>query len=306
MGPGASHSRHDDLTALAGLAEQDLPVRALYVVALPIGNAADITLRALWILARVDAIAAEDTRVTGPLLARFGIATPVLAAHQHNERTVAAAIVERLQKGQRVALVSDAGTPGVSDPGAVIVRTVLEADLRVIPIPGASSALAAVSAAGLRAGGFHFIGFLPAGARERERVLRTIASSDEAAVLFEAPHRIHALQGELSHILPPDRRVVIARELTKKFETIRVHPASALADLEPEERGEYVIVIDTAEHADHVDHAALDPQGQRWLDALLEELTPARAAAIVSRMTGVPRSVVYDEAIRRRRAPTQD
>jgi 16S rRNA (cytidine1402-2'-O)-methyltransferase len=185
----------------------------------------------------------------------------------------------------------------------VIVRTVLEADFRVIPIPGASSALAAVSAAGLRAGGFRFIGFLPAGARERERVLRNIASSDEAAVLFEAPHRIHALQGELSHILPPDRRVVIARELTKKFETIRVHTASALADLEPEERGEYVIVIDAAEHADR---AALDPQGQRWLDALLDEMTPARAAAIVSRMTGVPRSVVYDEAIGRRRKPLKD
>ncbi|HSQ09472.1 MAG TPA: 16S rRNA (cytidine(1402)-2'-O)-methyltransferase [Burkholderiaceae bacterium] len=303
MGPGASHPRHDDLTALAGLAEQDLPVRALYVVALPIGNAADITLRALWTLARVDAIAAEDTRVTGPLLARFGIATPLLAAHQHNERAVAAAIVDRLQQGQRVALVSDAGTPGVSDPGAVIVRAVLEADLRVIPIPGASSALAAVSAVGLRVTAFRFIGFLPAGARERERLLRDIALSDGAAVLFEAPHRIRALQGDLSHILTPDRRVVIARELTKKFETIRVHTASALADLEPEERGEYVIVIDAAEQEAR---PALDPQGQRWLDALLEEMTPARAAAVVSRMTGVPRSTVYDEAIgRRRKAPPE-
>jgi 16S rRNA (cytidine1402-2'-O)-methyltransferase len=303
MGPGASHSRHDDLTALAGLAEQDLPVRALYVVALPIGNAADITLRALWTLARVDAIAAEDTRVTGPLLSRFGIDTPLLAAHQHNERAVAAAIVTRLQQGQRVALVSDAGTPGISDPGAVIVRAVLGADLRVIPIPGASSALAAVSAAGLRAGGFRFIGFLPTGAREREQLLREIASSDEPVVLFEAPHRIRALQGELSHLLPTDRRVVVARELTKKFETLRVHTASELAGLEPEERGEYVIVIDAAEHEDR---PALDPQGQRWLDALLDEMTPARAAAVVSRMTGVPRSAVYDEAIGRRRKSPPD
>jgi 16S rRNA (cytidine1402-2'-O)-methyltransferase len=303
MGPGASHPRHDDLTALAGLAEQDFPVRALYVVALPIGNAADITLRALWTLARVDAIAAEDTRVTGPLLARFGIATPVLAAHRHNERTVAATIVERLQQGQRLALVSDAGTPGISDPGAVIVRSVLEADLRVIPIPGASSSLAAVSAAGLQATGFHFIGFLPAGTRERERLLRDIASSDEAAVLFEAPHRIRALKGELSHILGPDRRVVLARELTKKFETISAYTAAALADLDPEERGEYVIVIDAAKHEDR---PGLDPQGQRWLDALLDEMTPARAAAIVSRMTGVPRAAVYGEAIGRRRKPPPD
>lgn len=303
MGPGASHPRHDDLTALAGLAEQDLPVRALYVVALPIGNAADITLRALWVLTRVDAIAAEDTRVTGPLLARFGIGTPVLAAHQHNERSVAAAIVDRLQQGQRVALVSDAGTPGISDPGALIVRSVLEAGLRVIPIPGASSVLAAVSAAGSRATGFRFIGFLPTGTRERERLLRDIAASDEATVLFEAPHRIRALQGELTRALAPDRRVVIARELTKKFETISAHTAAALADLDPEERGEYVIVIDAAEHEDH---PTLDPQGQRWLDALLDEMTPARAAAIVSRMTGVPRSAVYDEAIGRRRKPPPD
>lgn len=303
MGPGAGHPRHDDLTALAGLAEQDLPVGALYVVALPIGNAADITLRALWILARVDAIAAEDTRVTGPLLARYGIATPVLAAHQHNERSVADALVERLQQGQRVALVSDAGTPGVSDPGALIVRTVREAGLRVLPIPGASSALAAVSTAGLRTAGFRFIGFLPTGARERERLLRDVASGDEAAVLFEAPHRIRALQGELSRTLAPDRRVVIARELTKKFETISVHTAATLAVLEPEERGEYVIVIDAAEHADR---PALDPQGLRWLDALLDEMTPARAAAVVSRMTGVPRSAVYDAAIGRRRKPVPD
>jgi 16S rRNA (cytidine1402-2'-O)-methyltransferase len=151
--------------------------------------------------------------------------------------------------------------------------------------------------------GFRFIGFLPSGARERERLLRDIASSDEATVLFEAPHRIRALQGELSHVLPPDRRVVVARELTKKFETISVYTAAALADLDPEERGEYVIVIDAAEHEDR---AALDLQGQRWLDALLDEMTPARAAAVVSRMTGVPRSAVYEEAIGRRRKPSPE
>jgi 16S rRNA (cytidine1402-2'-O)-methyltransferase len=298
MGPGANDSRHDDLTARAGLAEQELPVGALYVVALPIGNAADITLRALWVLARVDAIAAEDKRLTGPLLARFGIETPLLAAHEHNERAAAAAILERLALGQRVALVTDAGTPAVSDPGARIVRAALEAGRRVVPVPGASSAVAAVSAGGLTSHGFRFAGFLPAAARERERHLREIASDSDATVLFEAPHRIHALLAGLARLLAPDRRVVLARELTKRFETIIALPAKELAHFVPEERGEYVVIVDADESRVP---AALDQDGERWLEALLEELPPARAAAIVSRMTGVPREQVYGIALERRR-----
>jgi 16S rRNA (cytidine1402-2'-O)-methyltransferase len=294
MGPRASRSREDDLTALAGLADQDLPERALYVVALPIGNAADITLRALWVLARVDAIAAEDTRVTGPLLARFGISTPLLAAHRHNERAMAAAIVERIGRGERIALVSDAGTPGVSDPGALVVRAALEHGQRVVPVPGASSALAALSAAGVTGSAFRFAGFAPAGARERAEWLRDIAAGADAAVLFEAPHRIRALARELAAALAPQRRIVLARELTKKFETIQVHTAASLATAELEERGEYVLVVDALVPEAG---AALDTGGERWLAALIEELPPARAAALVSRMTGVPRAVVYERAL---------
>jgi 16S rRNA (cytidine1402-2'-O)-methyltransferase len=297
MAPGAETALHDDLMALAGMAEQDLPAGALYVVALPIGNAADITLRALWVLGRVDAIAAEDTRVTGPLLARFGIGTPRIAAHRHNERSAAAAIVARLARGERVALVSDAGTPGVSDPGAAVVRAALDAGHRVLPVPGASSLLAAVSAAGLAAGRFHFVGFLPTAARERAALLATVAAQAEPAVLFEAPHRIRELAQALAQCLPGERRVVLARELTKRFETIAVLPAAQLAAAVLDERGEYVVLVDALEAARS---NALDAAGERWLAALLDELPPARAAAVVSKVTGVPRETIYQAALARR------
>jgi 16S rRNA (cytidine1402-2'-O)-methyltransferase len=293
----------DGLTVMAGLAEQELPAGALYVVGLPIGNAADITLRALWVLARVDAVAAEDTRVTAPLLARYGITTPRVAAHQHNERRAAAALLERLQAGQRIALVTDAGTPGVSDPGALIVRAVLDAGLRVIPVPGPSSTVAAISAAGLAAGPFRQFGFLSTAARERERQLRSIAAEGAACVLFEAPHRIRALLAALSAQLAPERRVVIARELTKKFESISAHRAAELAGLAVEERGEFVVIVDAAD-APRPDE--LDASARRWLDALLGELPPARAAAIVSQVTGVPRETVYQAALEARGAPGRD
>ncbi|HJW53150.1 MAG TPA: 16S rRNA (cytidine(1402)-2'-O)-methyltransferase [Burkholderiaceae bacterium] len=294
MGSGAVPNEQHDLIRLAGLAEQDLPAGALYVVALPIGNAGDVTLRAWWVLGHVDAIAAEDTRVTGPLLARFGIATPMIAAHQHNERAAAVDIIERLASGRRVALVTDAGTPGVSDPGALIVRAALEAGHRVIPVPGPSSALAAVSAGGLGVSTFRFVGFLPAAARERARALQSIAADSEPAVLFEAPHRIAALLKDLASSLAPDRRVVVARELTKKFESIRTLRAAELAQTDIDERGEYAVIIDAAASQPV---GALDDSGLRWLDALLGDLTPARAAAIVSRVTGVPRAAVYEVAV---------
>ena len=293
--------RLDGLTVMAGLAEQEMPAGALYVVGLPIGNAADITLRAMWVLARVDAVAAEDTRVTAPLLARYRIDTPLVAAHQHNERKIAATIVERLQAGQRIALVTDAGTPGISDPGALIVRAALDAGRRVIPIPGATSAAAAISAAGLREGRFRHIGFLPTVARERERQLRQLAAEPDASVLFEAPHRIRALLASLAGLLAADRRVVVARELTKKFESIAAYPAAALAALAAEERGEYVVIIDAATEATA---SALDDAARGWLEALLKELPPARAAAVVSQMTGVARAAVYDAALEMQRGVT--
>ncbi len=281
-----------DLLERAGLAGQDLPAGSLYVVGMPIGNAADITLRALWVLARVDAIAAEDTRVTGPLLRRFGIETRLIPAHQHNERKVATEILARLASGERVALVTDAGTPGVSDPGALIVRSVLDAGRRVIPVPGASSAVAALSAAGLEPGPFQFIGFLPTGARDRERALRTAAATGMPFVVFEAPHRIGELAALLASTLQPERRVVLARELSKKFETISTHTAEELSSLALEERGEYVVLVDASGPGAVIDATAL-----RWLQALLEELPPARAAALAARVTGMPKDSLYALAL---------
>lgn len=269
--------------------EQELPARALYVVALPIGNAADVTLRALWLLSRVEVIAAEDTRVTRPLLARFGIDTPLMSAHQHNEREAAHQLVARLARGERVALVSDAGTPGISDPGARVVRAVLDAGFRVVPVPGASSAVAAVSAGGLAPGPFRFVGFLPNGANERERLLRTLAADGAPFVLFEAPHRVRELLALMTDVLEPERRVVLARELTKKFETIAAHRACDLATLVADERGEYVILVDAGAAPD----TEVDAVTRRWVAELVQELPPARAAAVAARASGCPRDALY-------------
>jgi 16S rRNA (cytidine1402-2'-O)-methyltransferase len=308
----------DPLFDRAGVSSQDLPPGALYVVATPIGNVADISLRALWVLQHCDAIFAEDTRTTRVLLARFRIEQPLFSAHEHNEAGVAAAIVARLQAGARIALVTDAGTPAISDPGARIVRAALDLQLRVVPVPGASSLTAAASVAGLQAAALRFIGFLPTHARSRARLLRALADSADACVLFEAPHRLADTARELAATFAPDRRVVIARELTKKFETVSVsrvadlpaHVASAGA------RGEYVLLIDApprapgaaqgpgvaapgtpaAHEPDLADAAAADPledTTRAWLDALAGALPPSRAAAVAARATGLPRARLY-------------
>ena len=282
------------MIALSEVAAQDLPAGSLYVVGLPIGNAADITLRALWVLSHVEAIAAEDTRVTRPFLARYGIGTPLIAAHQHNERDIAPQIVERLVRGDRIALVTDAGTPGISDPGELIVRAALDAGRRVIPIPGPSSATAALSVAGLGGGPFVFAGFLTTGAQQRERSLRALAADKKAFMLFEAPHRIADLIGLLSAVLAPERRVVLTRELSKKFETVSVHKASELAELRLEERGEYVVLVDVATASGSEE---IDPSVVHWLTVLLEEMPPSRAAAIAAKASGQSKSALYALAL---------
>lgn len=285
----------DRLIGLAGIAGQTLPTGALYVVATPIGNVADITLRALWILAHADAIAAEDTRVTRSLLARYEIAAPkhgVFAAHAHNERSAGQRIVDHLAGGARIALVTDAGTPAVSDPGARIVSTVRDAGFRVVPIPGPSSALAALSAAGFAEGSFRFIGFLPTRAKQRARMLSGAAARGESFVLFEAPHRVAATLRKLTAMLAPSRRVLIARELTKLHETMTSVAAEELgAWIEQHEpRGEYVIAVDAASDSAP---AEIDAITQRWLDALAEELPASRAAAVAVKATGLGRDLVY-------------
>ncbi|MGZ8253635.1 MAG: 16S rRNA (cytidine(1402)-2'-O)-methyltransferase [Burkholderiaceae bacterium] len=292
MGERAGNGQ-ERLFEASGVTEQETPAGSLYVVALPIGNAADITVRALWLLSRMDVIAAEDTRVTRPLLARFGIATPLVSAHQHNEREAAQALIERLARGERVALVTDAGTPGVSDPGARVVRAVLDAGHRVIAVPGASSAIAALSVGGLTPGPFRFVGFLPTGRAERERTLRGLTAEASPFVLFEAPHRVRELLALMADVLEPGRRVVIARELTKKFETIEVHRGADLGSLDADERGEYVVLVDASEEA----AADVDAVTRRWLEALLQELPPARAAAVAAKASGQPRDALYRLAL---------
>jgi 16S rRNA (cytidine1402-2'-O)-methyltransferase len=287
-------SKANSLLDASGVAAQTL-APALYVVATPIGNLADVTLRALWVLSHVDAIAAEDTRQARRLLDRYRIAVPpsgLIAAHEHNERAAAERIATLLRQDKRVALVSDAGTPAISDPGARIVRAVRAAGLRVVPVPGASSLAAALSVAGIEKGPVHFVGFVPNAQRSRERLLAALAASASAAVLFEAPHRLRATASALARHLAPDRRVLIARELTKQFETIDSVPAADLVDYveRNEPRGEYVLVIDAAEEARATE---IDATTRRWLDALAGELAPARAAAIAAQATGLSRELLY-------------
>ncbi|MCX8004701.1 MAG: 16S rRNA (cytidine(1402)-2'-O)-methyltransferase [Burkholderiaceae bacterium] len=287
--------RKDAWFAASGVAAQALAPAALYVVATPIGNLADVTLRALWVLSHVDAIAAEDTRQTRQLLARYRIPVPthgLFAAHAHNERGVAERIVALLNAGGRVALVSDAGTPAISDPGARIVRAARAAGHAVVPVPGPSSLTAVLSVAGLEHGAVRFVGFLPGSPRERDRALASIAADVDATVLFEAPHRLRATLIALGAVLPPERSVLIARELTKRFERIEPVTAAALPDFAARHtpRGEYVLLIEGAA----VDAAAaLDAGTRRWLAALAQALPPARAAAVAAQATGLPRELLY-------------
>ena len=265
------------------------------MVATPIGNLGDVTRRALETLASADFVAAEDTRVTRGLLAHFGISARVVAVHAHNEAAAAAGIVEAIGAGKAVALVSDAGTPGVSDPGRVVVERVRAAGLRVVPVPGASALTAALSASGLDFDGVVFAGFLPVKGSERRARLAALAAGPWAIALFEAPHRIAATLADL-HEAFGDRDVVIARELTKRFETIaRVPLAGARAWVEADDdrrRGEFVLLVE----ARAVESApAFDPR--RVLEVLLAELPVKQAVALAVAITGARRNELYALAL---------
>jgi 16S rRNA (cytidine1402-2'-O)-methyltransferase len=274
---------------------------ALYVVATPIGNLRDVTLRSLDILRTADLIAAEDTRVTATLLRRHGIGTAPVALHAHNEARASERIVAALSQGRSVAYVSDAGTPAVSDPGARLVRAVREAGHRVIPIPGASALATAVSAAGLQAERFVFLGFLPTQAKARDALLATFGPLPAALVLYEAPHRVRATVAAL-HAAIGARELVVAREITKVFETITALPladaAAWFAADQNRERGEFVLIVDAAPQAVVT---SLTAEAERWLAALVEELPPARAARLVATMTGAPREQCYARAMELKR-----
>lgn len=277
---------------------QHYPASTLYVVATPIGNLADISLRALHVLSLVNAIACEDTRHTQPLLRTYGIAVgadkPLLAVHEHNEAQAAEQVIARLQQGQRVAFVSDAGTPAVSDPGARLVALVRAAGLRVIPLPGASSVITLLSVAGITQDtGFQFIGFLPTKAMERETAVLKLQTLTGALVLLEAPHRIEAVAKALAVL--GERLITIGRELTKQFEEIATVPAAGFSDwLQADSnrtRGEFALVLHPMAQENQQDDAP------RVLKLLLAELPLKTAVKLAADITGAPRNALYDAAL---------
>ena len=284
---------------------QHYPQGSLYVVATPIGNLADITLRALHVLALADTVACEDTRHTQTLLRAYGIDKPaaqLLAVHQHNEMQAAQEVTTRLRQGQRVAYVSDAGTPGISDPGARLVAQLRDQGLRVIPLPGASSVSALLSAAGIddtAAPGFVFAGFLPAKAAERAAVLEDLEQQARAVVLLEAPHRIEALAQALAVWGP--RAVTIGRELTKQFEEIHTLPAAELAAWLAADsnrlRGEFTLVLHPAANA----VAAV--QDDRVLALLMEHLPLKTAVQLAAQISGESKNALYARALALKEKP---
>lgn len=278
--------------------QQHYPEAALYIVATPIGNLADISVRALHALSLVDRIAAEDTRNTQQMLSRYGIDKPVLAVHEHNEREAANRVIEHLRAGERVAYVSDAGTPGISDPGARLVDAVRDAGLPIVPLPGASAAITAMSVAGSWAQSFTFVGFLPPKARQREEAIRSHASSVHALVFYEAPHRIVETVRALGAGLGPDRRLLIARELTKLHEAVHactLAEGPTFLEADPNrQRGEFVLVVE----GHRVDDAAGDAhQHDALLETLLEALPVKAAVKLAVTLTGASRNELYARAL---------
>jgi 16S rRNA (cytidine1402-2'-O)-methyltransferase len=276
---------------------QNNPTSTLYVVATPIGNLADISLRALHVLGQVDAVACEDTRHTQQLLRAYGLDRPgsqLLAVHQHNESEAAQHVIARLAQGERVAYVSDAGTPAISDPGARLVGAVRQAGFRVLPLPGASSVTTALSASGMTGEkGFVFAGFLPSKSGERQQAVQSLAQESRAVVLLEAPHRIEALAQALSVL--GERRITVGRELTKQFEQIETVLAQVLpawlAEKPDRQRGEFVLVLHDAPVA------ASGGEGLRVLQLLLPELPLKTAVKLAAEITGESKNELYDQAL---------
>jgi len=265
------------------------------VVATPIGNLQDISPRALDSLARADAIAAEDTRVTARLLEHHQLRARLIAVHEHNERQSADRIIEELARGKTIALVTDAGTPGISDPGAVVVAAARAAGFRVIPVPGPNAAVTALSAAGLRNGPFLFFGFLPPKSAARRKALVDLKPLPYALVLYEAPHRIVECVEDLAAVLGEERELIVARELTKMFEEIhrcRLGDAAEwLRGNSDRQRGEFVLIVEAAAQREP------GPDWEPMLSALLEEMPLARAVKLVCRITGAKKNAVYERAL---------
>lgn len=264
----------------------------LYVVATPIGNLGDITLRALDVLKRVDCIAAEDTRVTAQLLAALGISKPLVSVREHNEQQGAEKMIGRIAAGDAVAYVTDAGTPAISDPGALLVRAVRDAGFTVRPVPGVSAVAAALSVAGFAPGPWLFAGFLPPKAKARQDAIRDLKRQTCVLVFYEAPHRVRETLADLAAVLGGERRVCIARELTKQFEEVGcmgLKECAAWLDANAHrEKGEFVLMVEGAAAGDR--HMA---DAEHVLRVLAEELPASQAAKLAAKLTGRKKSELY-------------
>jgi 16S rRNA (cytidine1402-2'-O)-methyltransferase len=286
----------DDTSAALEDAGHTVKPGALYVVATPIGNLGDLSPRARAVLAAVDRIAAEDTRTSGVLLGHFGIQRPLVALHEHNEDRIAGELVQRLRAGESLALVSDAGTPLISDPGFALVRAARAAGVEVYAVPGPCAAVAALSVSGLASDAFVFAGFLPPKSAARRARLQELGREGRTVIVYESAHRIAEALADLVAALGPQRRVALSRELSKRFEESFSGSAAELQAWQAADpnrgRGEFVLLIEGA--AQDVDQA----EGERVLRLLLRELPPSAAARLAAEISGAPRKALYAAALR--------
>lgn len=270
----------------------------LYVVATPIGNLQDISARALDTLKRVTCIAAEDTRHSKKLLAHYGISTPMTALHEHNEVTHCAGLIKRLESGADLALITDAGTPLISDPGYILVQAARSAGLRVVPVPGPSACIAALSASGLPPARFVFEGFLPPRQTARRQRLERLGHDARTLIFYESPHRINECLEDMVSVLGADRHAVIARELSKTYESIEDGTLASLTEWtgadHNRQKGEFVILVHGAPDSDRAD---LDAHDEQVLTLLMQELPLRQAAALAARITGKSRNRFYERGL---------
>lgn len=303
--PSLAASWRAQLERLPG---QHWPTGALYVVATPIGNLADLSLRAGYALQLADVIAAEDTRATRVLLQAWGIQTPMMSLHRHNEQAQLQGVLQRLAAGERVALVSDAGSPAISDPGGQTVQAVRQAGYEVVALPGPSAVTTALMSFGVTTDqhpNFHFFGFLPSKSAARIKQLRLLKGYEGTLIWFEAPHRIQAMVSDLLSVFGPIREVSLARELTKRFEQTATLPLAAFAQWmdsdQFREQGEFVVLLhpEAKPEPDSVTDAIASPGLDAWMDALLTYASTRDAAKIMAQALGQPKDVCYAKLLSR-------
>lgn len=279
---------------------QNFPAGSLFLVPTPIGNLADITIRGLYILNQVDVIACEDKRHSANLLNAYGISKPLYALHEHNEKVASAHILEKLSQGERWAYISDAGTPGISDPGAILVETIKQAGFHVFPLPGPSAIVTAISGAGdflnHGGGGFQFLGFLPTKATQRDEVIQRAQQSEVSSFFYEAPHRIENSLKAIASLVEENRKILIAKELTKVFEEIKVLSVGELTNWMASVKnwqGEFVIGIEGQPAV--ASPSGLDENTKNWIFAIGDKVGHKELSEIVSSITGISKKDAYKE-----------